>query len=347
MPIFASKSLHRFTQELLKARRMSSSDALTVANSLDWADCSGISSHGIAFLPRYLEFIAQGDLDPQARPEVISEPPGPWVIDAQRAAGAVAMRFAFDTALEALGNAPTVMLWIRRMTHAGAIGQYVESAVRGGAIAIAVTAGPPLMAYHGTARAAATTGPLVMGAPGPGGEPIVLDMATSDLSFGRLRQAKRSGKALPAGTALDAAGMPTTDPAQATTPLPLSGPKGAGMALMFELMASVLAGNPITEPFLSASERPRHSQNAMLMLARTDSFSELNGGYGAQVSALVSTLKAMPRAQGTDEILLPGERRARSRRKTGERGTIEVSDMVWQELRTHAVAAGVELPPTL
>ena len=344
MPQFSPDSLHAFTQALLHTRGMSAADAQTVADSLSWATRSGVASHGIAFLPRYIDFIAHGDLDPRAQPEVISEPPGPWVVDAHRAAGSVAMRFAVATGLRALRDAPTVMIWIRRMTHSGAMGQYVEEAVRQGMIAIAWTAGQPLMAYHGTGRAAATTGPLVMAAPGPNGEPVVLDMATTDVSNGRLRQARRLGKTLPPDSVLDAQGVPTTDPHQAVTPLPVSGPKGAGIALMFEMMTSLVAGNPITAPFVHAKDRPRHGQNAMLMLARINAFGELSAGYPAHVAELVSTLKSMPRAQGADEVLLPGERRARARARAQARGLVEVNDQVWKELTELAGAAGVALP---
>lgn len=344
MPQFSADSLHRLSRSLLRAHGMSEADATTVADSLSWADRSGVASHGMAFLPRYIDFIAKGDLDPRARPEVISQPPGPWVIDAHRAAGSVAMRFAIDTALAALRDTPNVMIWIRRMTHSGAMGQYVEDAVRQGMIAIGWTAGQPLMAYHGTGRAAATTGPLVMAAPGPNGDPVVLDMATTDVSNGRLRQAKRLGKALPPDSVLDAQGASTTDPDKAVTPLPISGPKGAGMALMFEMMTSLVAGNPITEPFIHAKDRPRHGQNAMLMLARIDAFGELSAGYPADVDALVSTLKSMPRAQGADEVLLPGERRSRARARAEASGTVEVNDPVWKELTDLAAAAGVALP---
>ena len=84
MPLIDPVALHRFSQQLLANRGMSPDDALTVADSLDWADRRGIASHGVAFLPRYLEFIKAGDLDPKARPAVISRPPGPWVVDAHR-----------------------------------------------------------------------------------------------------------------------------------------------------------------------------------------------------------------------------------------------------------------------
>ena len=200
------------------------------------------------------------------------------------------------------------------------------------------------MAYHGTGKAAATTGPLVMAAPGPGGEPIVLDMATSDISFSRLRQAQRLGKALAPGSALDAQGVPTTDPRQAVTPLPIAGPKGAGMALMFELMTGLVLGNPVTEPFLNAQGRPRHGQNAMLMLVRIDAFGAMSAGFGPDVDALVQALRSLPKAQGFNEVLLPGERRSRTRARTAERGLVEISEPAWSELCEKSRLAGIEPP---
>lgn len=346
MPLIDPVALHAFTQRLLVERGMAPADAVTVADSLDWSDRRGISSHGIAFLPRYLEFIKAGDLDPRAQPEVISQAPAPCVVDAHRAAGAIAMRFAIDTAFDALDRSPTAIVWIRQMTHCGAMGQYLEGAVRRGALAIAWTAGQPLMAYHGTGTAAVTTGPLVMAAPGPDGEPIVLDMATSDISFSRLRQAQRQGKTLPPGSALDAQGAPTTDPAQAVTPLPIAGPKGSGLALMFELMTGLVVGNPILEPFLNAEGRKRHGQNAMLMLFRIDAFGPLSANYASDVTSLAQTIKSLNRAQGATEVLMPGERRTRALAHTHARGAVEVNDSIWKDLCERAAAAGIAVPPT-
>ena len=344
MPQVDSQALAQLTQQLMQAKGMSGSDAAVVASSLQWADERGIASHGVAFLPRYLQMIDEGHLDVHARPERVHATPA--IVDAKQAAGAVGMVFAMQEALREVERMGSVNLWVSHLTHAGAMGQFVQTAAEQGCMAMLFVAGPPLMAYHGAAKAGATTGPLAMAVPGPDGEPIVFDMATSEISFARMRRARAQGAVLPMNAALDAQGAVTTDASQAVTPLPMAGAKGSGMALMFELMTSLAVGNPVVAPHLlaaSASEK-RHTQNAMIMLARVDAFPS-GAGFVDQVRVLRDTIKAMPKAQGAGQIHMPGERRLAHWHTSQQQG-VAVDNPVWQALGELAQDHGLTLPPT-
>ena len=88
------------------------------------------------------------------------------------------------------------------------------------------------------------TSPIAIAVPSGHGA-IVLDMATSAIARGKILQARANGTVLPEGAALTAGGEATTDPKTADILLPLGGPKGSGLGLMFEMLASVLASAPI------------------------------------------------------------------------------------------------------
>ncbi len=341
MPAFDLDSLHTLTRDLLVAHGMRETHALATADSLRWADQRGIASHGIAFLPRYLQMLDENELALDTEPVQCGALPGPLVVDGAQCAGAVVMRLAMDVAERQAAAQSTALVWVRRLTHAGAMGQYVQAAARQGCMALLFVAGPPLMAYHGAAIASATTGPLAMAVPGPEGEPIVFDMSVSEISFAVMRRARQAGQPLPPGAAIDAQGHATTDPAQAVTPLPLAGAKGAGLALMFELMTSVVLGNPLVVPHLTG--QAGHSQNALLMLARIDAFA---GGadYASQVAALGETLRGLPLVQGAEVIRLPGERGAR---QALQDAPVMVNDVVWKALVDRAATCGLVLPTPL
>ena len=343
MPVVESLALSRFTCSVLEARGLSADDAALVGASLQWADERGIASHGVAFLPVYLQMIEAGDIDVHARPQRMHDTPP--IVDARQAAGAVGMACAMAEALREVRASGTTTLWVRRLTHAGAMGQYVELAARQGCLAMLFVAGPPLMAYHGAATAAATTGPLAMAVPGPDGEPVVFDMAVSEISFARLRRARVRGEVLPLAAALDADGAVTTDAARAVTPLPMAGAKGSGMALMFELMASLAVANPVVEPHLRAATPAdrRHTQNAMILLARVDAFPS-GADFVERVRSLRETIEGLPRAQGVERIHLPGDRRRATQQARATQG-IAIDPAAWQTLGAIGQAAGVELPP--
>lgn len=341
----ALADLESFAARLLAAKGLRADHAWTVAAALAWADARGVASHGLAFLPIYLRMLDEGTIAREANPRVRIDRPALVVIEADRAPGAVAMRFAVDTALDRAGGSGACTAWVRDTTHTGAVGQYAARAAERGFAAIVLNAGPPLMAVHGARGASATTGPIAMAVPGAADEPIVLDMATSVVAFSRLRAAKAAGEPLPAGWALDAQGKSTTDPAAAAVPLPLGGPKGSGLSLMFELMTSTLLASPILMDHLAPQGTHTHRQNALVAVWDVAALRPL-ADFRADVGALAATLKHLPRAEGCDEILLPGERGARVRSERARNG-VPIAPAIWEELTRTANAIGVPVPTTL
>ena len=189
--------------------------------------------------------IEAGDLNPKADIAILTETAASVLIDADRAAGPVAMNAAMDAATRKAKDVGIGLALVRSTTHTGALGYYALKATQEGVAAIATAGSIPNMAYHGARAAGVSTSPVCIAVPGGDKGPIVLDMASGIVSVGRLTQARRSGQAIPEGWALDKEGNPTTDPQRADIPLPMAGPKGSGLALMVECLTSLIAGNPI------------------------------------------------------------------------------------------------------
>lgn len=345
--VVGEAELRRFASSVLQSAGMSAADAELVATALVWSELRGQGGHGLSRLPLYLDFIARGFLDPHAQPAVSWPKDAVALVDAKRAAGAVAM----NTAVAVLGQqakaSGLAFALVRNVSHTGAIGCYAAQLAESGLATLIAVAGPPLMAYHGAAVASASTSPLALAVPGAAGAPpIVLDMATSVAAMGKIMQARRGGKPIPPDWALAADGAPTTDAAAAVLPLPLAGPKGSGLSLMFELMTGVMAGNPILAGAIASEETRKNAlnglQNAMLFAIDVEVFRPL-ADFRADAASLAATLKALPKQSGTAEILLPGEggdRRAEGRRTRG----IPVPPPLWETLTKVAAARNVPLP---
>src|SRR5207237_635839 len=148
-------------------------------------------------------------------------------------------------------------------------------------------------------------------------------------------QASKTGEALPEGVVLDAEGHPTTDPTKAAIPLPLGGPKGSGLSLMVECLTSLVLSNPIVAEVLedTAAGR-RHRQNALALAIDVARFGDPRT-FGREIDRLVRVLKALPRAAGFDEILMPGERGNRTLAQRTRDG-IPLPPAVVKELRAVA-----------
>ena len=280
----------------------------------------------------------------KVEPRLTHDRAATFVLDCGHGFGPVAVMQAAAIAVKRAKATGICFGLVRETTHTGAIGRYAQWIAERGCAAVLLGAGPALMAYHGARVASMATSPIAIAVPSGNG-PIVLDMATSTISNGKILQARSTGAQLPPNTVLTAEGEPTTDPGKAEILLPLGGPKGSGLGFMFEMLASVLASAPIQARTLGPEKRTRNTGNTAMFVIDIESFRPL-ADYTHDVDVLAAILKALPRQAGFDEITLPGERSARTealRRKSG----IPIPGKLWEELEAIAKAHAVKMPALL
>lgn len=338
----SADELHDFVERVFVKAGFTAPHARSFADVLTWANLRGIESHGVLRIPTYLGFVEKGEMKPQSVPRVVVDLPATVLIEGDRAAGPATMIMATDLAIAKAKTAGIGLAQVRRTTHTGPIGFYALRAAEAGMAAIVLSSSTPNMAYAGAARAGVANCPLAIGMPAAGRPPIVLDMATSVAAAGKLKHAEDSGLAIPEGWALTKDGKPATDPSLASVLLPIGGAKGSGLALMIELLTGVMVGNPILEPILSGREKRGHRQNSLVIALNIAAFSDPNDA-AQTAAALAATLKGLPKAEGTDEILMPGERGAiteTERRRSG----IPLARGTWKKLEDLAKDRGLALP---
>ncbi len=309
MPIVSEQNLRRFISEVFVARGMAAANAQIMADSLVWANLRGVDSHGVVRLRRYLQMIEQGLMNVVPTIRIETRAGSALSIDADKAPGAVAMRTAADHLLKPAQTQGVAMAVVGAMTHTGALGYYTSRLAEAGLASIAMSASIPLMPYHGAAIASLGTNPLSLAVPaGDESRPLVLDMASSVVSLGKLIQARRSGTSLEPGWFVDADGNPTIDPGAAKMPMPFAGAKGSGLSLMIECFTSLLSGSSIlSEALQQRSEPSRHRQTGMIIAINVSTFVDLKSFY-TEVQKLSKLIKTLPRVRGVDCLLLPGER---------------------------------------
>jgi len=306
--VVAPGDLQGFVRELFERAGMPAEHARTVADVLVWANLRGIDSHGVLRIPRYVEMIDTGVVNPEATITIRTETPAALLIEADRAIGPVALTFAMRAAAGKAREAGVGLAFVRATTHTAALGYYTLKAAEEGLAAIALAGSWPNMAYHGARAAGVSTSPISIAVPRADGAPVVLDIGTGVVAVGKLTQARKTGQPIPPGWALDSDGNPTTDPARAEIPLPLGGPKGSGLALMFELITSLIVANPILADHLDGTPGgQRHKQNALALAIDIARFTDL-ASFRKEVDGLVRILKGLPRDPAVLEILMPGER---------------------------------------
>ena len=298
-------ALETFTTQVFAQAGLPPQDAATEAEVLVWANLRGVDSHGVLRIPWYLDMVDQGLMNPRPNIQTLKDTPAVLFVDADRAFGPVVTVKVMKQVVE---KAKTVGIgWglIRNLTHQGAMAYYALLAANAGLAGIAIVCSPPNMAPFGAKAAGLHNSPIAIAVPAARHSPVVLDMATSVAAGGKLTLAADKRMPLPSGWALDGTGNPTTDPNQAQILLPAGGPKGSGLAMMFQCLTSLMADNPLLVPVLRG-EPQRHNQNSVVAAIDIELFSEVDT-FAGHVDNLIDELKALPTADGFDEVLVPGE----------------------------------------
>jgi len=333
-----------FIREVLVATGAREKDARIVADGLVWANLRGGDGHGVSRLPRYLDIIAAGEISRDAVPKLTHDRGATFVLDCGHGFGPVAVMQAAALAVERAKKLGVCFCLVRETTHTGAIGRYAQWIAEQNCAAVIMGAGPTLMAYHAARVASLSTSPIAIAVPSGNG-PIVLDMATSAIANGKILQSRNTGQPLPEGTVLTADGEPTTDPNKAEILLPLGGPKGSGLGLMFEMLASVLAAAPIQARALGPERRTRHTGNTAMLAIDIETFRPL-ADFTHDADTLTTLLKALPRQAGFGEITMPGERSQRTESRRRKNG-IPIPAKLWAELEKIGKQHNVKVPAIL
>jgi LDH2 family malate/lactate/ureidoglycolate dehydrogenase len=185
-----------------------------------------------------------------------------------------------------------------------------------------------------------------MSVPGDDGRPWLLDMATTTVAAGKIYKAVFAGApAIPAGWAMDAAGVPTTDPKAAFHGLlmPLGGYKGSGLAMMVEILCGVLSGGAMSTEVGGVRTKGEPSRNSQMFMGIDVSRLMPLDEFQARMKWLVAKVKSAQPAQGYDEVLVAGDPEWRAE-DTRRSGGIPLEEGVWEKLRQAAERLHVAVP---
>ncbi len=340
------RELEGFVARVFENAGFTADDAATEAHVLVWANLRGVDSHGVLRVPSYLANIARGGMNPNARVRIERETPAIALIEADHAFGPVVTTYAMNVVMEKARQVGIGWAVIRNTTHQGAMGYYALMAAENDMAGIALVCNPPNMAPFGARAAGVHNSPLAMAVPAGEYDPPLLDMATSVAAFGKVNLAVDKGISIPEGWALDADGNPTTDPSQARILLPFGGYKASSLALMFETLSSVMAGNALLVPYLLGGDKPKPgTMNSVVAAVDVAAFTDV-AKYKQDIDRLIEGIHSLPTAEGFDEVLVPGEIENRVRAERVANG-VPLPEGTVENLRQVASDMDIPLPKAL
>lgn len=331
------KQLQPYCKDLLSAAGMSASDADIVAKILVATSLEGVDTHGVSRLPIYLSRILNGRINPRAVPQITKTGPATAVVDGNNGLGQVVAFKSMETAIEMARETGVACVTAKNSNHFGASSYYCEMASAENMIGIAFTNTPSGIPPWGGRGAYFGTNPIAFAFPGTD-IPVVVDMSSSVVARGNIIQAAKDGKTIPPGWAIDAEGMPTTDAKKALSGavLPMAGAKGYAMALAVEFFAGVLSGaavGPHVGWIYDDKLEPANVGHCFLAI-QVERFMPVID-FMERTHSMISEIKAIPLADGHEQILIPGERRKRNAEKREQQG-IPVSQALADELNQFA-----------
>jgi LDH2 family malate/lactate/ureidoglycolate dehydrogenase len=296
-------------------------DAEQVAAALVDTSMRGIDTHGLRLLPQYLDELSSGVAGPADRISVVRDRGAAILLDAGGALGVLAGLAAARQAAERARRFGVAAVGVTNSNHFGAASVYTRRLARTGLIGIAVTSAAARVAPFGGVEPLFGTNPISVAA-GSGDREFVLDMATSQVCFGEVKQRRANGQRLPRGWATDVTGMITHEPDEAYALTPLGGYKGQGLAMAVTLLAGALTGSPLDWQLEQVGEARagRGRQVGHLVLALDPGCFAGEASFDTALGALVSTVRSAAPAAAGMPVLVPGDPQAaceRDRRAHG------------------------------
>ncbi len=325
---FTPEALEAFATSAFMSAGLGETHAGTIGRDLVKANLRGIDSHGVSRIPMYLERLDRGLVNPRPELKVNKVAGAVAHLDADNAMGFLSGHLAMETAMDLAADAGIGMVGVHSSTHFGMGALYALQAIERGYVSMIFTNSSPAIAMWGGRSTFLGASPMAAGV--PGAVPFVMDMAMTVIARGKIRLAAMRGDPIPEGLALDAEGNPTTDAAAAFEGvcLPFGGVKGSVLGTMMDLMSGLLTGANYGGDVKSLYFDHSEPQNVghMFFAIRPDLFMSMTD-FEARMEEYVRRIKALPRAAGCDEILMPGEPEARTeakRRATGIPVTVNV-----------------------
>lgn len=295
----------------------------------------GVYSHGLNRFPPFLESIRSGHVDPAARLSRIRTCGGIENWDGNLGPGNLNAWAGMGRAVELSAEHSLGAVALRNTNHWMRGGTYGLQAARSGCIGICMTNTKPNMPAWGAREAVVGNNPFVVAVPNEP-YPFLLDMAMSQFSYGRMEVAGKKGETLPFAGGFDADLQLTDDPRailDSELALPMGYWKGSGLALMIDLLVSLLSGGKSTQEIGQYDDEFGVSQ--LFLAFDLQRLGDANRQAQIMRGVRRSVLDATAIAEG-DEVCYPGQR-TWMRRQENERKGIPVDPELWAFIEKSAV----------
>ena len=306
MTIDAGKLL-TFTQDVFRVVGVPKEDAFIAAECLVHANLSGVDTHGVVRLPHYIRRLKNGTIRAVSKPTMETCSPSFAVVDGDDGLGHVVMYRACEWGAEMARENGTAAITVKNSSHFGMTGYYIAKLAEMGLASMAVTATDAFLIPFGARKPFWGTNPIAIGFP-TNGIPLILDMATTSIPYGKIVLAQKGGERIPTEWGFNQDGNPTDNPDEIVGLHPIAGPKGSGLAMVIDIFCSMFTGLPFgphINKMYGEMDQPRQLGHFLTVWdpGKISPVSE----FRARMDVMIREYHELPPADGFTEVLYPGE----------------------------------------
>jgi len=288
----------------------------------------GVPTHGLNRFPAFVEFVKDGLVKKDAMPSLDGCFGSLEQWDGNLGPGVLNARFCMNRAIKLAGDHGIGCVALKNTNHWMRAGTYGWQAAEAGVIGICFTNTIANLPPWGGIDPRLGNNPLVIAVPRKNGH-VVLDMAVSQYSVGKLKQYKAARQELPLPGGYDSEGNLSNDASvilESERLLPIGFWKGSGLSLMLDLLTTVLSGGQSTAKITESEKETGVSQ--VFICIKPDS-----GEHTANlVEQIINYTKTSRPEHEGEAIYYPGENSLKTRGKSLKEGVL-VDEQIWQAVQ--------------
>ena len=338
-----SEKLHLFIKEVLLKAGVREDVARCVTEGLIQTSLRGVDSHGIRLLPHYVRALKGGRINPHPHYAFQHTSPSTGLFDGDHTFGHAAGMEATKKAILLAKEAGSGHVAVYHSTHFGAAAYYGLEIAKHDMIGFCFSNTDALIKSTGGKRPFFGNNPICITVPCKDEEPFCLDMATSHMTFNKVKQFGQEGKELPEGIGFDQEGRETQNPEEVVMLAPIGGYKGYGLSMAIEILCGLLTGMQYGRHIPKMFEAPLSQKRFLghfIIALRINCFQAMDV-FKERFSHMIQELRNEPCMDTSNPIQMPGDPEKnifRIRKKAGIPLSLEeysVLQSIGQEYEIH------------
>lgn len=333
MRIQSEEMLNTFKNILLKKgydeNRAIECAQIFVDNSLD-----GIYSHGINRFPRVIEYIDKGYIDINAIESIEQSLGAIEIWNGNLAMGNLVAKHAMSKTIELAKTHGIGAVAIRNTNHWMRGGYYGWQAANSGCASLCWTNTIANMPAWGSIEASIGNNPFVLSIPRKNGKHLVVDMAMSQFSYGKIEELKLKNQELPVFGGYNRDGNLTKNPKEieeTLRPLPIGYWKGSALSIGLDLFASLISGG-LSTSMITKQCKEEYSICQIMIAIDANKLSHFDLS-DEMITQSIEIIKNTKKIDEKNEIRYPAEREFNTRNENNKKG-IPVNEKIWNKILT-------------